>query len=158
LLCAELARVGDVTAIAWPNYDSGANGDVQTIELVPPVHPVYMRPESSQLITTLPAHPHEGSVGAPAWEPGARVVSAGRSAQTGRRFNIAVAFDGSNGAGRGWAESTFHHFVDDNSDIAHGCPSFVAEPPSDAIAKNPALLDDTKTFVRNLAGWLGTRA
>jgi hypothetical protein len=38
-----------------------------------------------------------------------------------------------------------------------GCPSFVSEPPSDAIAKQPHLLDDTKDYVRNLVDWLGPR-
>jgi hypothetical protein len=136
------------TDIQWPNYYSGPNGDVQTIAVVAPAHPVL------QHVATLPSHPHEGAVGAPA---GARVVARGISRQTGRSFNIAVAFAGGNGTGKGWAESTFHHFCDYNWDIAMGCPTFVSEPPSDAIAKNPHLLDDTKTYVRNLAGWLGRR-
>jgi hypothetical protein len=105
----------------------------------------------------LPSHPHEGAVGAPASEPDARVVVRSKSAETGRPFNIAVAFEGRDGSGRGWAESTFHHFVDYNWNIAAGCPSFLEEPPSDAIAKNPRLLDDTKTYVRNLVTWLGLR-
>jgi len=67
-----------------------------------------------------------------------------------------VAFDG-HGGGKGWAESTFHHFVDYNWNTAAGCPSFVSEPPSDAIAKNPHLLDDTKAYVRNIVAWMGVR-
>jgi hypothetical protein len=154
-------RVNDdrvTTSIEWPNYYSGPNGDVQTIEVIAPLHPVYLRPGTDEPIATLPAHPHEGAVGAPASSPDARVVATGHSRQTGRPFNIAVAFEGADGRGRGWAESTFHHFADYNWDVAHGCPSFVSEAPSDAIAKNPHLLDDTKTFVRNLAGWLGVRS
>jgi hypothetical protein len=147
-------RVNDdhvTTAIQWPNYYSGPNGDVQTITVVDPAHPAVAG------VTTLPSHPHEGAVGAPATQPDARVVIRGTSRQTGRPFNIAVAFDGYDGKGRGWAESTFHHFVNYNWNVAGGAPTFVSEPPSDAIAKNPALLDDTKRYVRNLVGWLGSR-
>jgi hypothetical protein len=109
-------------------------------------------------VATLPSHPHEGSVGAPKGEPDARVVVRSTSKETGRPFNIAVAFEGHDGSGKGWAESTFHHFVDYNWDIAAGCPSFLSEPPSDAIAKNPQLLDDTKRYVRNLVTWMGRRS
>jgi hypothetical protein len=147
-------RVNDdqvTTAIQWPNYYSGPNGDVQTIAVVEPAHPVLAG------VKTLPSHPHEGAVGAPSSEPDARVVVRSTSRQTGRPFNIAVAFEGHDGTGKGWAESTFHHFCDYNWDVAAGCPSFVGEPPSDAIAKNPHLLDDTKRYVRNLAAWFGSR-
>jgi hypothetical protein len=139
------------TSIHWPNYNSGPNGDVQTIAVVDPVHPVFAG------VKTLPAHPHEGAVGAPQAQPDAHVVARGTSTQTGRAFNIAVAFEGHDGSGKGWAESTFHHFVDYNWDVDAGCPSFLAEPPSDAIAKQPHLLDDTKRFVRNLVSWMGLR-
>ena len=148
-------RVNDdtvTTSIEWPNYYSGPNGDVQTITAVEPVHPVLAG------VATLPSHPHEGSVGAPKGEPDARVVVRSTSKETGRPFNIAVAFEGHDGSGKGWAESTFHHFVDYNWDIAAGCPSFLSEPPSDAIAKNPQLLDDTKRYVRNLVTWMGRRS
>jgi hypothetical protein len=140
------------TAIQWPNYYSGPNGDVQTIGVVEPAHPVLAG------VRTLPSHPHEGSVGAPPAQPDARVVARGTSQQTGRAFNIAVAFGGHDGSGKGWAESTFHHFADYNWDIGAGCPTFVSEPPSAAIATNPQLLEDTKTYVRNLVGWLGLRS
>ena len=136
------------TDIQWPNFYSGPNGDVQKIAVVAPAHPVFARPGGGT-IDTLPAHPHEGAVGAPPDAPDARVVATGRSRQTGRPFNIAVAFDGTATTGRGWAESTFHHFADYNWNIAAGCPSFVAEAPSDAIAKNPRLLDDTRAYARN---------
>ena len=147
-------RVDDdrvTSSIHWPNYYSGPNGDVQTITVLEPSHPVLSG------VKTLPAHPHEGAVGAPASQPDARVVARGTSKQSGKAFNIAVAFDGHNGSGKGWAESTFHHFVDYNWDVQAGCPSFVTEPPSDAIAKHPRLLDDTKRYVRNLVSWLGLR-
>lgn len=144
------------TAIDFPNYHSGSNGDVQRVQAVGPVHPV-MAGEGGTTLGSLPAHPHEGGVGAPPDNPQARVVVSGTSQVTHRPFNIAVAFEGENGAGRGWAESTFHHFCDYNWDTKAGCPSFVTEPPSDAIAKNPSLLDDTKRYVANLARWLGRR-
>ena len=148
-------RVNDdrvTTAIEWPNYYSGPNGDVQAIDAIDPPHPVLAG------VKTLPSHPHEGAVGAPPDIPHARLVVRGTSKGTGRRFNIAVAFDCIDGGGRGWAESTFHHFVDYNWDTTRGCPSFLSEPPSDAIAKTPHLIDDTKTYVRNLVTWLGSRA
>lgn len=147
-------RVNDdtvTTSIEWPNYYSGPNGDVQTLDVVAPAHPVL------DGVKTLPSHPHEGGVGAPPSQPDARVVARGTSRATGRAFNIAVAFDGRNGGGKGWAESTFHHFADYNWDVGAGCPSFLSEPPSDAIAKNPHLLDDTKRYVRNLVTWFGQR-
>jgi hypothetical protein len=140
------------TSIQWPNYDSGANGDVQTITVVDAAHPVLAG------VRTLPAHPHEGAVGAPATQPDAHVVAQGTSTETGRTFNIAVAFEGRDDTGRGWAESTFHHFCDYNWDVSAGCPSFLTELPSDAIAKQPQLLDDTKRYVRNIVDWLGSRA
>ncbi|HTD34469.1 MAG TPA: hypothetical protein VK665_12450 [Candidatus Elarobacter sp.] len=145
----------DTTAIDWPNFHSGANGDVQTIEAPEPVHPVLREGGG---VRTLPAHPHEGAVGAPPTDPEARVVATGRSTATQRPFNIAVAFEGRDGRGRGWAESTFHHFCDYNWNVGAGCPSFVSEKPSDRIARDPSLLDDTKRYVRNLVGWLGRRS
>ncbi len=137
--------------IDFPNYHSGSNGDVQRVQPALPLHPVL------QDVATLPAHPHEGGVGAPPDDPAARVVVRGVSQTTQRPFAIGVAFESTNGNGRGWAESTFHHFCDYNWDVSAGCPSFVTEPPSDAIAKNPSLLDDTKRYVRNLVRWLGRR-
>jgi hypothetical protein len=143
------------TIIDWPNYHSGDNGDVQNVGVPEPVHPVLDKDGTP--IATLPAHPHEGAVGAPPEDPSARVVVTGTSSVTQRPFNIAVAFEARHGAGRGWAESTFHHFTDYNWDTRSGCPTFVTERPSDASARNPALLDDTKRYVRNIVEWLGRR-
>lgn len=69
----------------------------------------------------------------------------------------AVAFESTQGEGRGWAESSFHHFCDYNWDPAAGCPSFVSEPPSDRVKRNPSLIDDAKRYVRNIIEWLGHR-
>ena len=137
------------TSIDYPNYHSGSNGNVQRVRPEGTPHEVLRD------VALLPAHPHEGSVGAPADDPTARVVVTGTSEVTGRPFNIAVAFEPDDGSGRGWAESTFHHFADYNWDIRSGCPTFVSEPPSSAIIDNPALLDDAKRYVRNIARWLG---
>jgi hypothetical protein len=148
-------------AISWPNYHSGRNGDVQKITPVEPVHELLLNPVSpSGVIEFLPAHPHEGAVGVPSAEPRARVIAIGQSLTTGRPFNLAVAFErgpdeDGNLLGRGVAESSFHHFVDYNWDVERGCPSFVTEPPGDAVRKYPARLDDVKVYVRNLAQWLG---
>lgn len=145
----------ETPSISWPNFHSGSNGDVQRIEVCDPVHPVLLRRDGTTL-ETLPAHPHEGYVSAPPGDRSARVVCTGTSSATGRRFNIAVAFDGGDGAGRGWAQSTFHHFVDYNWDLSKGCPSFLTEPPGSQIERDPALLEDTRRFVANLATWLGS--
>jgi hypothetical protein len=141
--------------ILWPNYHSGANGDYQTIEVVEPLHPVLADPTSPNAsIRRLPAHPHEGAVGAPPNDPSARVIAFGHSRVTGARFNIAVAFSASERGGPALAQSTFHHFADYNWDTRVGCPSFVDEPPGDAMANNPAALADIQRYVRNAALWL----
>ena len=140
------------TSIDYPNYHSGSNGNVQRVRPEGSLHGVLR--DGARVIALLPAHPHEGSVGAPAGDPSARVVVTGTSEVTGRPFNIAVAFEADDGSGRGWAESTFHHFADYNWDIRAGCPTFVSEAPSNAIIENPALLDDAKLYVRNIVRWL----
>jgi hypothetical protein len=136
------------TNIDWPNYHSGANGDVQAVEIVGERHPVF------DGVDHLPAHPHEGAVGAPPQDPTARVIARGKSQATGRPFNIAVAFEKGPDGGRAIAQSTFHHFCDYNLDPSHGCPSFVDEPPSDGMARDPAALKETLRYFENLARWL----
>jgi hypothetical protein len=147
--------------VTWPNYHSGQNGDVQEIAVTDPLHPVLRRPDGSA-IDKLPAHPHEGSVGVPADEPG-RVIATGKSIVTGRKFNLLVAFEGqtakeSAGLGRALADSSFHHFADYNWDTKLGAPSFVNDPEGKSIAEDPTLLTDVKTLVRNSALWLAHEA
>lgn len=143
------------TQILWPNYHSGANGDFQTIEPVGPLHPVLTDPAAPErAIRYLPSHPHEGAVGAPAGDPTARVIAIGRSKVTGKPFNIAVAFEASETGGRAIAQSTFHHFADYNWDTAAGAPSFVNEPPGDALPNSPEASRAVRQYVRNLAMWL----
>ena len=90
----------ETSAISWPNYHSGANGDWQAIEATSPPHPVLSDPSApGGVIRYLPSHPHEGGVGAPANDPTARVIATGRSKTTGAPFNIAVAFEASDGRG-----------------------------------------------------------
>jgi len=137
--------------IDWPNYHSGANGDFQTIRPVGARHPVL------DGVDRLPAHPHEGAVGAPPEHRSAHVIAAGVSQTTGRDFNIAVAFEPGDEGGPAIAESTFHHFADYNLDPALGCPSFVDEPPGDGFARDPAALAEAYRYFGNLAGWLGRR-
>jgi len=142
------------TAIEWPNFHSGSNGDVQRIAAAAPLHPVLRRSDGSA-IERIPAHPHEGDVSAPQDDATARVVATGTSAASGRRFNIAVAFEPTDGkAGRGWAESTFHHFADYNLEPAAGAPSFVTEAPGDGFAHEPTALAETYRYFENLARWL----
>ncbi len=95
----------------------------------------------------------EGAVGAPENE-GARIVAGGVSKITGRRFNIAVAFEPGPTGGPAIAQSTFHHFVDYNWDTRSACPSFVDEPPGDAILRHPQAIADTRRYAVNVARWL----
>jgi hypothetical protein len=140
--------------ISWPNFHSGANGDFQVIESIGPIHPILSNPSApSAAIRFLPSHPHEGAVSAPAGQS-ARVVATGMSKATSRRFNIAVAFEAQDGSGRAVAQSTFHHFADYNWDVKSGAPSFVNEPPGDALIRDPAARADTQRYWRNVAVWL----
>jgi hypothetical protein len=144
--------------IDFPNYHSGANGDWQTIRPEGEVHPL-LRDADGGVLDRLPAHPHEGGVGAPASEPDARVVATGTSKATGRPFNIAVAFAGQpDKPGRGVAQSTFHHFADYNWDPRDGCPGFVTEAPGDGVLRDPEAMRQTRQYVANLAAWLSGEA
>jgi hypothetical protein len=149
-------RIDDpyTTYISWPNFHSGANGDFQEIEIVGPAHPVlaYERSPTGS-IRLLPAHPHEGGVGAPDGED-ARVIIKGRSKVTGLPFNIAVAFEPGERSGPGIAQSTFHHFADYNWDTHSGCPSFVDEPPGDGMKRVEEALAATQRYALNIAAWL----
>ncbi len=150
----------DTKTISWPNYHSGSNGDYQKVTPVEPVHELLLnRDSASSAIEWFPAHPHEGGVGVPEGEEHARVIATGVSQVTRRPFNLLVAFDrasdrAGNTLGRGIAESSFHHLVDYNWDIAKGCPGFVEEPPGDEITRDPQRLIDIKAYVRNAALWL----
>jgi len=146
------------TNISWPNFHSGANGDFQTIEPVGEIHPVVADPASlTGAIRLLPAHPHEGAVGVPSGGRG-RVIARGTSKVSGRRFNIAVAFESDDTMGPAIAESTFHHFADYNWDTRAGAPSFVVEPPGDGMRRVSEALTDTHRYVRNIALWLARRS
>lgn len=146
------------TTILWPNYHSGANGDFQEITAVGVPHPLLHDPTAwDGLVRYLPAHPHEGAVGAPPEDPSARVIATGTSKASGRTFNIAVAFEPSADGGPAVAQSTFHHFVDYNWDVGAGCPSFVDEPPSNRLAHSPEAQRSIRQYVRNLALWLAGR-
>lgn len=134
--------------IDWPNYHSGANGDFQLVSPVGGRHPVF------EGVDRLPAHPHEGAVGAPAKHPSAHVIATGVSQTTQRRFNIAVAFEPDDEGGPAIAQSTFHHFADYNLDPALGRPSFVSEPPGDGFKRDPSALAETHRYFENLARWL----
>jgi hypothetical protein len=142
------------TAISWPNFHSGANGDFQEVEIVGPPHPVLANPKSTTgFIRFLPSHPHEGDICAPDGAD-ARVILKGRSKATGRNFNISVAFEPGEHGGPAIAESTFHHFADYNWDTDSGAPSFVSEPPGDGLKRHPEALSDTRAYVLNIAAWL----
>jgi hypothetical protein len=148
----------DTPSISWPNYHSGANGDYQPVLSQDPVHELLRTSRSaSGRIEWFPAHPHEGSLRADV--RGATVLAQGRSATTGRRFNLAVSLEGERGPdgglmGRGLAESSFHHFADYNWNPHRGAPSFVTEPPGTQVTSDPSRLAAFKDYVRNVAAWL----
>src|SRR6195256_468288 len=146
----------ETPAISWPNYHSGANGDLQTIAAIHPIHAL-MRTPSGIPIRRLPAHPHEGAVGVPTTlRHIARVVAEGRSLTTGATFNLCVAIE-EPGMGRAVSDSSFHHFCDYNWDPRMGCPSFVNEPPGEGVLASPDALDDGHRYVENIAAWLAGR-
>src|SRR5215831_9289048 len=140
-------------SISWPNFHSGANGDLQRVTPLEPVHVLMKRPAGG-VIQQLPAHPHEGAVGVPdALGGSARVVAQGRSTTSGTAFNLCVAVEEA-GQGRAVSDSSFHHFCDYNWDPRFGCPSFVDETPGFEVLSNPRALDDVHSYVENIAAWL----
>lgn len=148
----------ETAEILWPNYHSGANGDFQEITAVGTPHPVLLDPSAPDgLIHYLPAHPHEGAVGAPEKDPSARVIATGVSKSSGNVFNIAVAFEPTADGGPAIAESTFHHFADYNWDPEAGCPSFVSEAPGSGLAHSSEAQRSIRHYVKNLALWLAGR-
>jgi hypothetical protein len=144
--------------IQWPNFHSGANGGMQRVAAELPVHPIMRDTESeSGVVMYLPAHPHEGAVVAPKSAPLARVIATGTSLASGKRFNIAVAFERSDTDGPALAESTFHHFADYNWDPSRGSPDFVSEAPAYDLPNSPRAMASVHCYVRNVALWLAGR-
>jgi hypothetical protein len=147
----------ETPSISWPNFHSGANGDLQTVTATEPIHALMRRPRGG-VMHRLPAHPHEGAVGVPdALSGSARVIAQGRSATTGCAFNLCVAIE-EPGQGRAVADSSFHLFCDYNWDPRLGCPSFVTEKPGSEVLASPGALDDTYAYVENIATWLSGRS
>jgi hypothetical protein len=148
----------DTPKILWPNFHSGANGDVQRVDVELPVHPVMRDPDSDDgTVMYLPSHPHEGAVVAPPSDPLARVIATGKSLSTGARFNIAVAFERSGCDGPAVAQSTFHHFADYNWDPRRGSPDFVTETPAYVLPHASRAMASVHRYVRNVALWLAGR-
>jgi hypothetical protein len=146
----------DTPEISWPNYHSGANGDLREIEVVEPQHPLMAGPRGAP-IRRLPAHPHEGAVSVPpALEGIARLVARGRSTVTGASFGLCVAVD-EPGRGRAISDSSFHHLANFNWDPRLGRPSFVTEQPGDEVLREPDALADVHGYVANAAAWLARR-
>ena len=146
------------TDIRWPNGHSGANGDFQHIRISAPLHPVLIDPDSpGGTVHCRPAHPHEGAAGKPADDPSARAIATGRSTVSEVAFNLVVAFEPSADGGPAIAQSAFHRFTDCHWNPQRGAPSFVAEPPGDALAHAPEAQRSIERYVRNLALWLAGR-
>jgi len=72
-------------------------------------------------------------------------------------YRVDAAFEPSADGGPAIAQSTFHHFADYNWNPQRGAPSFVAEPPGDALAHSPEAQRSIERYVRNLALWLAGR-
>lgn len=143
----------DTGYITWPNYHSGANGDVQAVKAPGGSHPILARGDGG-MIATLPAHPHEGTVGVPDdLRDVAQVIACGTSKVSGAHFNLAVAVDPP-GEGRAVADSSFHHLCDYNWNPGMGCPSFVSEAPGDAILRDARAAQDARDYAANIAAWL----
>ena len=141
--------------IVGPDHRAGADGDFQRVRPVGHIHPVMRdRHSVTGVIQYLPAHPHEGVVNVPPGEASARVIVAGQNVASGRRFNIAVAFERSERGGRAIAQSSFHHFSNCNGDSKAGCASFGGEPAGGSIARSPEALRSTRQYVSNVAFWL----
>jgi hypothetical protein len=144
--------------ILWPNFHSGANGDVQLLRAELPVHPVMRNPDSeSGTVMYLPSHPHEGAVVVPPSSSHARAIATGRSLASGQPFNIAVAFERSETMGPAIAQSTFHHFADYNWDPRRGSPDFVTESPAYVLPNDRRAMASVHRYVRNVALWLAGR-
>jgi hypothetical protein len=141
--------------IVGPNHRVAADGGFQRVRAVGHIHPVMRdRHSVTGVIQYLPAHPHEGVVNVPPGETSARVIVAGQSVASGRRFNIAVAFERSDRGGRAIAQSSFHHFSDCNWDPNADCHSFGGDPAGGSIARSPEALRSTRQYVSNVAFWL----
>ena len=142
--------------ILWPNFHSGANGDVQRVFAELPIHPIMRDPGSETgCVMFLPAHPHEGAVIAP--DSSGRVIATARSLATGARFNVAVTFEASDASGPAIADSTFHHFANYNWDPSRGSPDFVTEPPGHTLPHSAREMSSVHRYVRNMALWLAGR-
>lgn len=141
-------------SIEWPNYHTGRNGDLQSIEILKPDHPLAWNAETGSVLHEFPAHPHEGSVGTPPGCSVAEILVQGTSQVSGAKFGEVVVFEECEDHGRGVAESSFHHFADYNWDPRMGCPSFLTEAPGSQVLENPKRLSDIRAYIGNLGRWL----
>jgi hypothetical protein len=136
-------------------HHSGDNEDFQRVRPVGHIHPVMRdRHSPTGVIQYLPAHPHDGTVSAPPGNASARIIMAGQSPASGRRFDIAVAFERSAHGGRAMAHASFHSFTDRSWDHMAGCPSSASGPAGDGMARFPEVLRSTMQYVSNIAFWL----
>lgn len=138
--------------ITRPCVVTGQNGGVQICRIRSD-HPILAIDTTIAGHLVLPAHPHEGVLTPHA--PHQKVLLSSHSISSGRDQVTAVIDEDSSGQ-RGVVlhHSTFHHFADFNQDVAMGCPSFVIDPPSEQIRQSPELLNDLRTYIASVVGYL----
>lgn len=137
--------------------DTGANGGFQEVTLVGDPHELFADPDTGGNLHYLPAPPQEGAVEAPPDDSSAHVIATGCSATTGHSVNLVVAFEPVGNEGRAVAQSSIHHFADDNWDPTIAAPSSAPKPAGDGIEDLLAGRRSTERYVHNLALWLARR-
>lgn len=144
----------ETLTIDWPNYHSGKNGDLQSIQVLNSTHPLTRNSQTGDALREFPAHPHEGAVGVPPDCAEVELLVQGKSKISGATFGQVVAFQKCREHGRGIAQSSFHHFADYNWNPETGCPSFVTEKPGSEVIQSPERLSDIRAYIQNVGNWL----
>ncbi len=136
-------------------HHPGDNGPFQRVRPVGHIHPVMRdRRSPTGVIQYLPAHPDEGSVRTAPDNSSARTIMARQNPASGRRFDIAVAFERSVRGGCAMAQASSHCFTDCSWGRTAGCPSSASVPSDDGAARFSEPLRSTMQYVSNIAFWL----
>jgi len=129
--------------ISWPNFSLRANGNYQEIQALRP-NPVLVDPRASGAIAS--CRPIRMRASERRLQARMLVSSTGTSKTRVGGSNIAVAFEPGAAGGPAVAQSTFHQFAGLHWDTRLGAPSFVDEPPGDAIHAPPFSGGDTRRY------------